>query len=194
MFAIINFHLIRKNIFLICYIPILLLLVISCKKNNIAEIAAIVPSNDHSPLETSRDVEFIITDSAVVRAKLTTPLMQTYFSDEPYVEMSKGLNVIFYNYQTIPSGYLSANYGKRYTLKRIIEVKDNVVVVNTQHDTFTTEFLTWNERQNKVYTDHYVRVKTKDEIITGKGFTSDLSFTNYEFRNIKGIISLNNSE
>jgi len=194
MFTIKNFHFIQKDIFQLSFIAILLILAISCKKNNIAEIAAIVPSNDHSPLETSRDVEFILSDSAVIRAKLTTPLMQTFFVDEPYVEMPKGLNVIFYDYQTRPSGYLSANYGKRYTLKRIIEVKDNVVVVNTRHDTFTTEFLTWNERQNKVYTENYVRVKTKDEIITGKGFTSDLSFTNYEFRNIKGIISLNNSQ
>jgi LPS export ABC transporter protein LptC len=155
------------------------------------EIAAIVPPNDRSPIEISRDVEFILSDSAIVRAKLLTPEMQTFYADEPFVEMPKGLNVTFYDKQTLPSGYLSANYGKRYTLKRIIEVKDNVVVVNTLHDTFTTEFLTWNERQNKVYTDHYVRVKTKDEIITGKGFTSDLSFTNYEFRNIKGIISVN---
>jgi LPS export ABC transporter protein LptC len=155
------------------------------------EIAAIVPPNDRSPIEISRDVEFILSDSAIVRAKLLTPEMQTFYADEPFVEMPKGLNVIFYDKYTLPSGYLSANYGKRYTIKRIIEVKDNVVVVNTLHDTFTTEFLTWNERQNKVYTDHYVRVKTKDEIITGKGFTSDLSFTNYEFRNIKGIISVN---
>ena len=151
-----------------------------------AEIAAIVPSNDHSPLETSRDVEFIITDSAVVRAKLITPLMQTFYAEEPYIEMPKGLNVIFYDYKTRHNGYLSANYGKRYSIKRIVEVKDN--------DTFTTEFLTWNERQNRVYTDHYVRVKTKDEIITGKGFSSDMSFTNYEFRNIKGVISLKSSE
>jgi hypothetical protein len=153
------------------------------------EIAAVIPPNDRSPIEISRDVAFILSDSAVVRAKLLTPLMQTFFSDVPFVEMPKGLKVTFYNNRTQPSGYLSANYGKRYTLKRIIEVKDNVVVVNTRNDTFTTEFLTWDERQNKVYTDHYVRVKTRDEIITGKGFTSDLSFTNYEFRNIKGIIS-----
>jgi len=155
------------------------------------EIAAIVPPNDRIPSEISRDVEFILSDSAIIRAKLLTPVMQTFYADEPFVEMPKGLKVTFYDLRTCPSGYLSANYGKRYTLKRIIEVKDNVVVVNTRNDTFTTEFLTWNERQNKVYTDHYVRVKTKDEIITGKGFTSDLSFTNYEFRNIKGIISVN---
>jgi LPS export ABC transporter protein LptC len=185
---------ILKNIVLLIFTTIYILSSISCKKNNIAEIAAIVPSNDHSPLETSREVEFIITDSAVIRAKLITPLMQTYYADEPYVEMIKGLNVIFYNNRAVPSGYLSANYGKRYSIKRIIEVKDNVVVVNTQHDTFTTEFLTWNERQNRVYTDNYVRVKTKDEIITGKGFSSDMSFTNYEFRNIKGIISLNTAQ
>jgi LPS export ABC transporter protein LptC len=166
----------------------------SCKKNSISEIAAIVPPNDHSPIETSRDVEFIITDSAIVRAVLNTPLMETFFADEPYIEMREGLNVVFYDYRAKPSGYLSANYGKRYSIKRIIEVKDKVVVVNTQHDTFTTEFLTWNERQNKVYTDHYVRVKTKDEIITGKGFTSDINFTNYEFRNIKGIISLDKAQ
>jgi LPS export ABC transporter protein LptC len=156
-----------------------------------AEIAAIVPPNERSPIEISRDVEFILSDSAVIRAKLLTPLMQTFFADEPFVEMPEGLNVIFYDNRSLPSGYLSAKHGKRFAIKRIIEVKDDVVVVNTQNDTFTTEFLTWNERENRVYTDRYVRVKTKDEIITGKGFTSDLSFTNYEFRNIKGIISVN---
>jgi LPS export ABC transporter protein LptC len=194
MFIYRNYYSILNNLVLLSFISVLLVLATSCKKNNIAEIAAIVPSNDHSPLEISRDVEFLITDSAVIRAKLNTPLMETFYAEEPYVEMPKGLNVIFYNNHAIPSGYLSANYGKRYSIKRIIEVKENVVVVNTQHDTFTTEFLTWNERTQMVYTDNYVRVKTKDEIITGKGFSSDMSFTNYEFRNIKGIISLNNSQ
>ena len=189
MFKTKAFHSNQKLVFFIVLIPIILL-ASSCKKNSLTEIAAVVPPNDRSPSEISRDVEFILSDSAIVRAKLLSPEMQTFYAEEQFVEMPKGLNVTFYNSAALPSGYLSANYGKRYTLKRIIEVKDNVVVVNTQHDTFTTEFLTWNERQNKVYTDHYVRVKTKDEIITGEGFTSDLSFTNYEFRNIKGIISV----
>lgn len=182
---------IRSNILLISLIPVFLLLALSCKKNNMAEIAAVIPPNDHSPMETSRGVEFILSDSAIIRAKMLAPVMQTYIADEPYIEMPNGLNVIFYDQSTIPNGFLSADYGKRYSIKRIIELRDNVVVVNTRNDTFTTEFLTWNEKQSKVYTDHYVRVKTKDEIITGKGFSSDLSFTNYEFRNIKGIISVN---
>jgi LPS export ABC transporter protein LptC len=181
-----RFHLHSIQFFVIS----LLMLLAGCRKNTMKEIEAIV-KKDSIQHETARDVTIILSDSGQIRSVLKTPLMLTYGGEDPHVEMPEGLFITFYDQNHQPNGYMTARYGKRYTLTRIIEIKENVVVVNTRNDTFTTEFLTWNERKNRVYTDHYVRVKTRDEIITGKGFESDVSFTDYEFRNIKGVIGLN---
>jgi LPS export ABC transporter protein LptC len=167
--------------------------VISCKDNSYQLIKALTKEKLY-PTEIARDVVFLMSDSAFIKAKLITPLMETYLTEEPYAEMKSGLNVTFYNKLSVPMGFLSANYGIQYLNKKVIEVKDNVVVVNTQGDTFTTEHLIWNERKDRIYSNKFVRVKTKDEIIMGQGFESDLTFTNYEFENIKGMISLKSSE
>jgi LPS export ABC transporter protein LptC len=173
------------------YILICLTIFSNCKKNNLQEINALI-SEKLYPTETAKDVVFILSDSGNIKAKLITPLMQTFMTEEPYMEMKKGVNVTFYDKKAVPKGFLKADYGIQYINKKTIEVKENVVVVNTKGDTFTTEYLIWNERKDRIYSNKYVRVKTKDEIIMGKGFESDLTFTNYEFSDIKGIISLNN--
>ena len=122
----------------------LLLSLFSCEKANIKKVR-ILTNEKVYPAEIGKDVEFLYSDSAKVRAKLLTPLMETYYTSQPYVEMPKGIEVTFYDNTGKPNGYLRANYAIRYPNKRIMEVRDDVVVVNVKGDTMNTEHLTWDE-------------------------------------------------
>lgn len=161
----------------------------SCRKASVEKIEKLLKEEKY-PTETGRGVTFIYSDSAYIRAKLETPLMYKFIGEETIIEMPDGLNVTFFNKFTIPKSFLKAGYGIQYVDKKIIEVKENVVVVNIKGDTLTTEHLIWDERKNKIYSDKSVRVKTKDEIIYAKGFESNPSFSYYKFHDIKGIIQL----
>jgi hypothetical protein len=65
-----------------------------------------------------------------------------------------------------------------------------VVLTNVNGDTLKTELLNWDEYAQRIYTDQFVRISTKDEIIMGTGFESNPEFTKYKISQISGTISL----
>ena len=66
-----------------------------------------------------------------------------------------------------------------------------MIVVNELGDTLYTEKLIWVEKEDRIYTDTYVRIVRRDEIIFGDGLESNQQFTRYKILNIKGTIALN---
>ncbi len=46
----------------------------------------------------------------------------------------------------------------------------------------------------KIYTDAFVKITTKDEIIWGDGMIADQDFSNYEIKNVKGEVSIKDEE
>lgn len=161
----------------------------ACQKDNLKKVQ-ILTNQKIFPSESGKNIEFYYSDSAKVRVKLKAPLMETYNSSEPYIEMSKGVELTFYDDSGSPKGYLRANYAIRYPNKRIMEVKNDVVVVNVKGDTLTTEELTWDEAKAKIFTERFCIVKTKDEIIKSMGLESNETFSKYTFKHLTGTIKL----
>ena len=106
--------------------------------------------------------------------------------------MPSGLSAKFYNDEMQITSTLDADYGIRYEDEQRMEAKKNVVVVNEKGEKLNTEHLIWYERKEKLLSDDFVKITTKDEIIFGNGFEANQNFTKYRIFNIKGTISLNN--
>lgn len=160
-----------------------------CSKPNLEDVKVLTDEKEY-PSETAYNIEYIYSDSAKVKAKLKAPYMEKYESDNPYIEMSKGMNVTFFDRDKQPSSFLKADYGIRYDNKKITEAKGNVVVVTTNGDTLTTEHLVWNEKKNKVFSKSKVRVRTEDEIIYAEEFETDPDFNEYKFKKVIMTINL----
>lgn len=73
-----------------------------------------------------------------------------------------------------------------------MEARKNVSVINQKGERLNTEHLVWDERSEKLTSDEFVKITTKDEIIFGNGFEANQDFTKYKIFNIKGTISINN--
>jgi LPS export ABC transporter protein LptC len=71
-----------------------------------------------------------------------------------------------------------------------MEVKYNVEVVNAKGDKLNTEHLIWDEQKKKITSDAFVKITTAKEIIMGKGLEANQDFTQYEIKNIQGIINI----
>src|SRR5690606_25514120 len=66
-----------------------------------------------------------------------------------------------------------------------------VVATNAQGDTLKTEHLIWEEKEEKIHTEEFVRIIRENQIITGIGFQSDQSLQNWRIKNPKGTIYIN---
>jgi LPS export ABC transporter protein LptC len=127
-----------------------------------------------------------------VKVELTAPVLNRFDNENPYIEMPKGLRTIFYNERMEVNSRMDAKYGIRYERDQRMEARKNVVVINEKGDKLETEHLIWDERTEKLTSDEFVKITTKDEIIFGNGFEANQDFSKYKIFNIKGTISLNN--
>ncbi|MFY9310044.1 MAG: LPS export ABC transporter periplasmic protein LptC [Bacteroidia bacterium] len=168
----------------------------SCE-NDIAVVNAVTSADEKAkPIESSKNVEFLYSDSARVRSRLKTPLVDHYLGKKPYYEMSKGLDVVFFNSLGKEETKITANYGIGYdngnneNKMSIMEAKGNVIVINEKGDKLNTEHLIWNSITKKIYTNEFVKITTKDEIIWGNGMEANEDFTDYEIKQVKGQIAV----
>lgn len=167
---------------------------ISCE-NDIQTINLITSNQQKRPIESGKNVEIIYSDSAKLKMKMKSPLVDRYVGANPYLEMPKGVKLEFYqNDPKIMSSKLTANYAIRYEAKKKMEAKGNVVVINEKNETLNTEHLVWDEAKHTIYTDEFVKIQTANEVIYGDGLESNESFTKYKITNIKGTIQLKENQ
>jgi LPS export ABC transporter protein LptC len=173
---------------------LLLQICLSSCENDIAVVNSVTASVEKQlPVEAGKNVEIIYSDSAQMRAKLTAPVLNRYAGKKNFMELPKGLNVVFYDDKKSEQTKLTADYGIGFDNGNGIEhmeAKRNVVVINQKGDRLNTENLIWNALSKKIYTDEFVKITTKDEVIWGDGMVADQDFSNYTITNVKGNIPI----
>lgn len=161
----------------------------SCINKGDREKADYVQTDSIYP-EKAIDVVLTVTDSGRKIAEIRSPLMERYSGKNPYMEMTKGLQGLFFDKSGVKENQLDADYGISKQNEKLIEVRRNVVLENIKGEKLNTEKLTWNQATKKIYTDEFVKITTPDEVIYGNGFESNQNFTEYRIFNIKGILNL----
>lgn len=160
----------------------------SCE-NDIATINTIT-AQDKTPFEVSRDVELYYSENGKVEVLLKTPLLERYQGENPYIEMTKGIEVYFYDSLMNISSQLTANYAISYENDKVTETRNNVVVVNEKKEQLNTEHLIWDERKSIIWSNVYVKITTPDEILYGDGFESDERFDKWHIKKPKGSFNI----
>lgn len=144
-------------------------------------------ADETQPSETAKDVEMIYSDSGKVMIKLITPLLNRYMGDEPYIEFPEGLHLLFYDSAMNVKWELTANYGINWENKKLMEVKDDVVITNHEkNEVLNTEHMVWDQRTKKIYSDVFVKRTTPDGVLYGEGFDADESLSSWKLRKPRG--------
>jgi LPS export ABC transporter protein LptC len=179
-------------------IIILFITLFSSCENDIAVVNTINAENEKVlPIEADKNAEIMYSDSAQVRAKLTAPILNRFEGKKKYMELPKGMEVIFYDEHRNQQTKLTADYGIGFESNEgmeHMEAKRNVVVINQKGDTLNTEHLIWNAVTKKIFTDAFVKITTKDDVIWGDGLTSNQDFSDYTITNVKGEVSAKENE
>ncbi|REJ85295.1 MAG: LPS export ABC transporter periplasmic protein LptC [Bacteroidetes bacterium] len=175
------------------FLFLLVVLIASSCENDLSKVA-IYSKGELSPVESAKNIRIIYSDSAKVQVEVTAPELDRYETDNPYFEMKKGLRATFFDEHLRVKSRMDADYGVRYEREQRMEARKNVVVVNEKGETLNTEHLIWDEKNEKLTSNQFVKITTKDEIIYGNGFEANQDFSKYKIFNIKGTISINNPE
>jgi LPS export ABC transporter protein LptC len=154
-------------------------LIASCE-NDLKDVEEISSQKLAVQIERSENVEVIYSDSAVVKAKLTAPVVLHYKTADPYYEMPKGILVIFFDENQQETGRTTADYAIRRELKKIVELKKNVVVVNAKGNQLKSDEVIWDENQHRFYSDKSVTITDPNgSVFNGTGFWADESLKSW---------------
>lgn len=178
----------NKLHFSLYLIPYALYLLFSSCQTDI-ETINLITSAKNLPSESMKDAEIMYSDSGKVKMKLTGAQLDRYV-DKEYIEFPKGMKILFYDDSMKISSELKADYGIRHEKDGKMEAKRNVEVVNVKNEKLNTEHLIWDESNDKIYTEAFVKITTNDEVMYGDGLESNQDFTKYKIKNIKGTINL----
>ncbi len=176
-----------KNIIIAALVIGAAILLYSCE-NDIEEIQAFA-STDNLPTIEAQNFETIFTDSGQIRYTLKTPKLLRFENEgKAFLEFPEGVKITQFDASGKTVSSLTADYAKQFIKEQRWEAKNNVVATNEHGDTLLTEHLIWEERDEKIYTNEFVKFIRPNQIITGIGFTSDASFKNYRIKDLKGDI------
>ncbi len=146
-------------------------------------------ADEKRPSVTAENFEMIHSDSTVIRYKMKTPELIRFEDDnDPFMEFPKGVHIEQYDGKMNITSSISANYARYYEKERKWIAKNNVVAVNAQNDTLKTEELIHEESKQRIYSEQFVKIIRKDQVMTGIGFESDEQMTNWKIKKPKGSL------
>lgn len=146
-------------------------------ENDLSKVNTITSELFEVSVETSRGIRIVYSDSTKVKAVMTSPLLLSYQTEEPYDLMPEGLHVEFYNDSLEVESTLTAKYGRRDLEKKTMEVRDSVVVTSADGRVLETERLVWEEEGDRIYSDRFVKItEANGDISQGIGLETNSSF------------------
>jgi LPS export ABC transporter protein LptC len=161
----------------------------ACQQESVQELPDILLKNP--ALELLDSVEILYSDSAVVKVRITGPQMYNHTnSDNPQQEFPKGIQVEFLGRGGEILSTLTAKYALRREQASNIMVRDSVVWKSSRQETLTTDELTWDERRQRIFTDRFVILTRRDEILYGRGFEADQDFSNISMKAVEGRVQM----
>ncbi len=165
-----------------------LAMLLSCQPD--LERIETITTVDDEPVESLFDVKIIQSSHAKTQVIIEAPRMDRYEGEEPYLELPEGLNVVFYDTLMKPTSRMRAKYAINYDKKNIIEARNDVVVVNEFNEKLNTEQLIWDQDNETIYSEKFVKITTENEILYGDGFESDERFEKWKILHPRGSFEI----
>jgi LPS export ABC transporter protein LptC len=159
--------------------------------DNLKEEKQQVFTENDVAVELGRDVEILYSDSAIVRVRVTGPLLYNYTEREnPRQEFPAGVKVDFLESNLSVKCVITAKTAVRYQEKGQIIARDSVVLVTAEREKLETEELIWDEKTGKVFTEKFVKVTKPGEVIYGFGLEAEQDFSYWKIKVPKGKIKV----
>ncbi len=152
--------------------------------NDLEEVNALFETID-TDIEHATDVHVIYSDSAKIRLKVNGPKLERHVGPkDPKDVFTDGVHVEFMDENQVPLSWLDAKYLERVERENLVTVRDSVVLYNTENEKLETSELIWDEKNEYIYTDKFVRITQpeKGDTSYGYGFETNKQFTEFTIK------------
>ncbi len=183
-------RLIFLNITVTGWVAVMFLLFPACSGKG-EDLAEAITARDSLPTMKTKGITTFISDSGVTRYKIVTEEWNVFDKkDPPYWAFEKGVYLEKFDSLFRIDASIKADTAYYYEKQKLWELRNNVHVRNQSGDKFDTHLLFWNENDEQVYSDRFIRIEQEDRIIMGYGFISNQQMTEYQIYNNTGIFTV----
>lgn len=139
-------------------------------------------------------VTTMISDSGRIRYRIFTEVWKVYDkAKDPYWFFPQKIYLERYNDSMKVESLVRSDTARYYSNRKLWELKKNVKLINLKGETFETSFLCWDQMQQRIYSDSFIRIEQQNQVITGYGFESNETLTKYKIFKPKSIIPIDKS-
>lgn len=139
-------------------------------------------NNETMPSMRDDSVTMLISDSGLIKYKLITKNWQFFENaKDPHWHFPEGIYIEQFDTTFQKQTSIKADTAWNFTLRKLWKLKGNVFIENINNETFSTDELFWDEKEQKVYSDKYIEINRPDKLILkGIGFESNMNMTQYK--------------
>lgn len=133
-----------------------------------------------------------LTNKGSKRAVIKSGHLEKY-QQRQYILLDQNVDANFYNNEEIYTSNLKSDIAEIDEAKDFLVAMGNVVVVSDSGVTLYTDTLSWDNVDEKVFTDDSVIFITEEsDTLYGIGFKSDIELNNWEIMQPTGVFSRGN--
>lgn len=167
-------------------VVMLLLFTVACSKE-VKEVVDATYDPEKSYTMKATQVNTLISDSGITRYRIEAAEWIVFGkAKEPYWYFPEGIYVEKFDTLFHSEASIKADTAYYFDKKGLWHLIGNVEVESLQGEQFDTSELFWDQKKEKVYSDKYIRIQQKEQIITGVGFESNQNMTRYKIFNSQG--------
>jgi LPS export ABC transporter protein LptC len=125
---------------------------------------------------------------------LKSPFIIRQEGEEPSTTFPDGFEITFYDTTGKAISFISANYGINLVNKRIMQARNNVVVINYEtQEQLNTENLVWDQNRKEIFSNTFVKLTSPDRVVYGDSMRAEESFASREIFNISAELEVADS-
>jgi|TARA_S200000501_G_scaffold28920_1_gene24574 LPS export ABC transporter protein LptC len=165
-------------------LTILCLFIFAC---NNTELNKIGETRDGLPDAESWNATITLTNKGSKRAVIKSGHLQKY-QQRQYILLDQKVDADFFNEEEIYTSNLKSEIAEIDESKDFLIAMGNVVVVSDSGVSLFTDTLSWDNVEEKVFTDdRVVFITEQNDTLYGIGFKSDIELNNWEIMQPTGV-------
>ena len=166
----------KRNLLPLCCLAAALL-IMACE-NDLRDVEKLANIQQEENVNISKDVTVVYSDSAKVKAELTSPELREYPDSIGQYEFKKGVLIRFFDEFGKESQRIRSDYALQKVKEGLTEFRKNVVVTMADGSVINTEELFYDEENQRYYNTVPISFHFKDQrgSAHANSFTSDINF------------------
>ena len=169
---------------------VVLILHSSCKGDSKEKLLAIECS-DSIAVMTTFDVNTIVSDSGRISYKILADEWRIYDKRKPpHWAFEKGVYLEKYDREMNIEATVKCDTAYYYSEQKLWKLIGNVNIKNIKDERFYTHLMYWDQENEKIYSDAYIKIEQTDQVTEGIGFSANQNLTVWQINNTKGIFAV----